>query len=617
MRPPDGGALGSPVRNFFALFFLSAIAAVPQTSAPLRYTLRFPAPQSHYVEVEAEIPSAGEAEVELMMAVWTPGSYLVRDYSGHVERVRAKRVSGAPLAVTKTRKNRWRVETGGAARFFLQYSVYCRQMTVRTNWVGAEFALLNGAPTFITRADAGTGAAPRAHLVAVELPPGWESSHSGLDAGAGPHRYAAEDFETLVDSPILAGDFQVREFAAAGKPHFLVDAGSLGAWDGGRAARDARKIVETFQRMWGAAPYERYTFFNLIGGGWGGLEHRNSSVLMTARRPASNRAAHLKWLSLVSHEYFHVWNVKRLRPRALGPFDFERETHTRDLWIAEGVTSYYDDLGVRRAGLSTDEEYIERLSEQIETLQTTPGRLAQSLSESSFDAWIKFYKPNENSKNSQVSYYNKGTLAAFLLDMRIREASGGEKSLDDAMRLAYARFSGDEGYRSEDFRRTVSEVAGEDLSAWFRRVVDSTEELEYAAALRWLGLRFKRAAAADGEEAAAWLGVKTEVRGSGRLLLVAEVLRETPAFEAGIDVGDEIVAIDGYRVLPGELGGQLEHYRPGEAAEFLVARRGEMMTIAVTFGGKPPDKWKLEVDPDADAEAEARRKAWLDPYAAP
>ncbi len=599
------------LRLFPVLFFLFEVAAVSQTPAPLRYTLRFPAPHSHYVEVEAEIPSAGEAEVELMMAVWTPGSYLVRDYSGHVEGVRAAAASGAPLAVTKTRKNRWRVRAGGEPRFFLRYGVYCRQLTVRTNWVGADFALLNGAPTFITRADAGTGAAPRAHRVAIELPPGWKSSHSGLAAGAGPHRYAAADFETLVDSPILAGNFRVSEFIVKGKPHFLVDAGSPGAWDGERAARDARKIVETFQRMWGAAPYERYSFFNLIGGGGGGLEHRNSSVLMSGRWTASTREAYLKWLRLASHEYFHVWNVKRLRPRALGPFDFERETHTRDLWIAEGITSYYDDLGVRRAGLSTDAEYLERLSQQIETLQTTPGRLVQSLSDASFDAWVKFYKQNENSKNSQVSYYNKGAVAAFLLDMRIRAASGGKKSLDDAMRLAYERFSGDEGYGSEDFRRTVSEVAGEDLSAWFRRVVDSTEELEYDAALRRLGLRFKQAGGADDEKAAAWWGAKTEVRGG--LLLVAEIPRGTPAFEAGIDVGDEIVAIDGYRLLPGELGGRLENYRPGGAAEFLVARRGEMTAIPVTFGRKPPDEWRLEIDPDAGAGAEERRKAWLNP----
>ena len=182
------------------------------------------------------------------------------------------------------------------------------------------------------------------------------------------------------------------------------------------------------------------------------------------------------------------------------------------------------------------------------------------------------------------------------------------------MRLAYARFSGNEGYRSEDFRRTVSEVAGEDLSAWFRKVVDSTEELEYDAALRWLGLRFKQAGVSE-EDAAAWLGVKTEVRGG--LLLVAEIPRGTPAFAAGIDIGDELVAIDGYRLTAGKLDEQLENYRPGEAAEFLVARRGEMMTIPLTFGRKPPDRWKLEVDPDADAEAAARRKAWLDPYATP
>ncbi len=600
------------MRNFLALFFLFEIAAVSQTSAPLRYTLRFPAPHSHYVEVEAEIPSAGESSVELMMAVWMPGSYLVRDYSGHVESVRAATADGAPLAVAKTRKNRWRVETGAAPRFILQYRVYCRQMSVRTNWVDADFALLNGAPTFITRVDAGTGAAPRAHLVDLELPPGWKSSHSGLAAGAGPNRYAVADFETLVDSPILAGNPRIREFSAAGKPHFLVEVGSSGPWDSARAAGDAQKIVEAFGRMWGDLPYERYSFFNLIVEAGGGLEHKNSTVLMTGRWAMAERETYLKWLSLVSHEYFHVWNVKRLRPRALGPFDFERETHTRDLWIAEGITSYYDDLGVRRAGLCTDEEYLERLSNQIETLQTTPGRLTQSLSESSFDAWVKLYKRDENSRNAEISYYNKGAVAAFLLDMRIRRASGGARSLDDAMRLAYARFSGDEGYRSEDFHKTAAEVAGEDLSAWFRQVVDSTEELEYAAALRYLGLRFKKAGAAEDDEPAAWWGAKTRVREG--LLTVTEVLRGAPAFEAGINVADEIVAIDGYRVLPGELDERLAKHRPGDAVEFLVARRGAMTAIRVALGREPPDEWDLEVDPDVGAGAEARRKAWLNPY---
>ncbi len=578
---------------------------------PLRYTLRFPAPHSHYVEVEAEIPSSGETAVDLMMAVWTPGSYLVRDYSGHVENVRAMTADAAPLDIEKTRKNRWRAATGGESSFILQYSVYCRQMTVRTNWVDSDFALLNGAPTFITRADAGTGETTRGHFVDIELPQGWESSHSGLAAGAGPHRYAAADFETLVDSPILAGNLKIREFNVAGKPHFLVDVGSLGPWDGERAARDARRIVETLHRLWGALPYERYSFFNLIVEAGGGLEHKNSSVLMTGRWATSTREAYLKWLSLASHEYFHVWNVKRLRPRALGPFDFEREVHTRDLWIAEGITSYYDDLAVRRAGLSTDEEYIGQLSKQIATLQTTPGRLVQSLSDSSFDAWVKLYKQDENSKNSGVSYYNKGSVAAFLLDMRIRRASDGEKSLDDAMRLAYERFSGDKGYRSEDFRKTASEVAGEDLSEWFRRAVDSTEELEYDAALGYLGLRFKKADVSENGEAAAWWGAKTDVRGG--ILLVTEIPRGTPAFEAGIDVGDEIVAIDGYRVVPGKFGERLENYRPGGTVEFLVSRRGAMTAIRAAFVREPSDEWELEIDPDAGAQAEARRKAWLSP----
>lgn len=596
------------MKRFVILYFLFEVIALSQTHDAIRYTLRFPAPQSHYVEVEAEVPTAGETSVDLMMAVWTPGSYLVRDYAGQVEDVRATNAAGNSLAIAKTHKNRWRVEASGQSTFRLTYRVYCRQMTVRTNWVDSEFALLNGAPTFITRVDSGTGDAVRGHFVKVELPAQWRQSRSGLTSGTAAHEYFAADFEALVDSPIVAGNPQTKEFSVAGKPHYLVNVGSLGPWDLDRTAKDAQTIVEYFYGMWGALPYEQYSFFNIVTEARGGLEHKNSSVLMTSRWATSTREAYVKWLSLVSHEYFHVWNVKRLRPRALGPFDYEREVYTRDLWVAEGITGYYDDLTVRRAGLSTQKEYLEQLSNQVEILQTTPGRLTQTLSESSFDAWVKLYKRDENSKNSSISYYNKGALVAFLLDVRLREESGGTKTLDDVMRLAYQRFSGDAGFSTEDFQNVASEIAGQDLTDWFRNAIDSTDELDYQPTLRYLGLRFK-SVEPDGDEPAAWMGAATERR-DGKLV-VTEVPRGTPAFEAGLNAEDEIIATDEYRVDPEKFAERLENYRPGAALELLVARREKMMVLSVVLGDEPAKVWELEPNPDADADAVARRNAWF------
>ncbi len=586
-----------------AAALLTAMPADAQRT-PIVYTLRFPAPQSGYVEVEADVPTDGRATVELMMAVWTPGSYLVREFARHVERVTASGPGGAPLAVTKTAKNRWTVETGGASAISVRYGVYCREMSVRTNWVESRFALLNGAPTFLTLVER----RGRPHEVRVELPPSWPRTVSPLPPAPGglPHRYLAQDFDTLVDSPLLAGTPAIHEFTEGGVPHVLAIEGGSGVWDGPRSARDAQEIVKANLRLWGALPYPRYVFFNMLTEAGGGLEHANSTVMMTSRWRTGTRKDYLGWLGLVSHEYFHAWNVKRLRPVELGPFDYEREVHTTSLWIAEGFTDYYDSLMVRRAGLSTREEYLEALGNSIRELQTTPGRLAMPLSSSSYDAWIKQYRPDENSPNATVSYYTKGGVVAFLLDALVRERTNGARSLDDVMRLAFTRYSGGRGYTQEEFRRTASEVAGADLSAWFRSAADRTDELSYDGALAWYGVRFKPATPRDDK---GWLGAVT--RNEGGRIVVSQVRRGTPAHEAGLNADDEIVAIGEYRVRADQLDARLEQYRPGQRVSLLIARRDELMRLDVTLGTEPARGWALEVDPEATPEQRAHLAAWL------
>ncbi len=462
----EWSSVSSPLLLALGAFVLGSalsLDAGAQSLEPIRYTLRFPEPHTHYVEVEAVYPTGRRPELDLKMAVWTPGSYLVREYSRHVEDLAAFGPDGASLAVTKTRKNRWRVATQGAAAVTVRYRVYAREMKVQTNWVEAGFAMLNGAPTFVTLLEKAT----RPHEVRLELPAGWKTSATALAKApdGAPHHYVSPDYDTLVDSPLVAGSPAVYEFEVSGTSHLLVNEGEDGVWDGKRAASDVERIVRAAERLWGSLPYPRYVFLNMITGQGGGLEHKDSTLLMTHRWATTSRSDYVGWLGLVSHEFFHAWNVKRLRPVELGPFDYENEVYTGNLWVSEGFTDYYGDLVVRRAGLSSDDEYLNELSNLIKGLQTTPGRLVQSASEASYDAWIRQYRPDENSPNVSISYYTKGAVVAFLLDTKIRQATAGRRSLDDLMRLAYARFAGPRGFTTAEFRATASEVAGVDLGA--------------------------------------------------------------------------------------------------------------------------------------------------------
>jgi predicted metalloprotease with PDZ domain len=275
-----------------------------EAADPVVYTVRFPSPVSHYAEVEAKIPVAGEKSVEVFLPVWTPGSYLVREYARNLENVHAADGAGADLAIEKTRKNRWRIAANGAREIILRYRVYCREMTVRTNWVDENFALLNGAATFISP----LGDLHRPYEVKLELPGSLKLSISGLRE-LEPNHFVAPEYDTLVDSPILAGNPVVRQFVVDGKTHYLVNEGETALWDGPRSARDAQKIVEQNLKMWGSLPYEKYVFLNLIVGGGGGLEHKNSVCMMTGRYATRTRRGYLGGLDLVSHEYFHAWNV--------------------------------------------------------------------------------------------------------------------------------------------------------------------------------------------------------------------------------------------------------------------------------------------------------------------
>lgn len=586
----------------FALLLLCAPASAAE---PIEYALSFAEAAHHYVDVELRVPTAGEPALDLMLPVWTPGSYVVRDYAGHMVSISAQTLSGRQLPITKTTSNRWRVTSEGAKTVRVRYRLFGRIYSVRTNQIEDSYALIVPAATFLTPVERREGP----YDVRVRLPKGWRRVSTGLSRHPDGARasFRAPDFDALMDAPLLVGAQAVYDFKVGGKAHQVAFLGEQGVWDGAAARDELAKLVAAHHRFWGVVPYERFTFMDLRLGGRGGLEHRNSTVVMGSPFDQRDRKKKLGWFGLLSHEYFHTWNVKRLRPIEYGPFDYEGQTPSRSLWIAEGITSYFDSLLVRRANLSTDAEYLTDLSKAIDGLSRRPGRGVQSLAEASFDAWVKAYKPDEDRANTTVSYYRKGSVVAWLLDARIRVASKHTKTLDDVMRLAYERFSGTKGYPTEAFHALATEVAGADLSSFFEAMVFGTKEPDYAEALQVFGVRFKAPTVKPGQRPKAWLGVQTH-RKNGRLL-IKSVEANSPAWTAKLDANDELIAVDGFRIADG-LEAALAPYAPNETVRFTVARRGKLRTFGARLAD-PISKRELEVDPMATTEQKARFTAWL------
>lgn len=588
------------------------VKGVDHVSADIEYTVDFGDATHHYISIRAVYPTAANADVELSMAVWTPGSYLVREYARQIEDLRVVDATGVPLTVSKGRKNRWKIHTGATPGIVVEYKLYCRELSVRTNFVDADSAVLNGAPTFLTLADDNL----RPHIVRLQLPEGFHDAVSALESDT-PNVFRAANYDELVDSPIIAGrEMEIGEFAINKIPHRLVHLGDSSQWDLQEALTDVEQLTRAEMRFWGVVPYEHYDFLNVILGVGGGLEHLDSTLMMSKALGTQKGKDYRGWLGLVSHEFFHTWNIKRLRPSALGPFDYENENHTRSLWIAEGITSYYDDLLMRRAGLLDEEQYLERLSGQILSLQSTPGRLVQPLSRASYDAWIKHYRRDENSQNTSVSYYTKGAVVAFLLDVEIRKGSEGTKSLDDLMRAMYDKYSGEQGYTPEDFRSMASEFANQDLTGFFVAALDSTDELDYTNAINYFGLALSQPndqpketpedKEIEEEEDSGWLGVTTKNS------VVKSTKRGTPGYEAGINVGDEILAIDNYRAI--DLASLLEKFAPGQKVSITLSRRGKLRTISATLGTEADTSWVLSVLETPTAAQASRYRDWVAEY---
>ena len=479
-----------------ALAAIMPLAAHAQTIA---YSMRFPSPDAHIAEVEARIPTGGKRSLDLMLPVWSPGYYVQQDYARNVQDFAATS-NGTALTVEKPKPNHWVVNTNGAANIVVNYKLLCTSRFITGCWVDSAFAVLNGPSVFITINEAHRQT-KRPYEVSLALAPTWKQSVSSLDiVGGDPNHYRGADYDTFIDSPIIAGTISLHEFDVGGSKHYLADFGELGAWNGARAAETLDRIAEEHRRFLGGLPFKKYVFLNSFRGGAGGLEHLNSSLLSSSPRPKDSLPT-VRWLKYVSHEYSHAINVKRLRPIELGPFDYEKLPNTPSLWISEGLTTYYGDLAVVRSGVGTVDDYLAGLSGLIRTVQTSPGRLVQTLEEASLTSGTTSSSGVGGDRNKTISYYDKGPVVGLIIDARIRRLTNGRKSLDDVMRLAIQKYSGERGFKPEEFVAVASSVAGADLAPLFHALLGTTEELDYSEALDWFGLKFAEPGSADASRA--------------------------------------------------------------------------------------------------------------------
>ncbi|MBX5482160.1 MAG: M61 family metallopeptidase [Myxococcaceae bacterium] len=576
----------------------------------IRYRVTLPRPHNHRFEIEAEFPAAGE-QLTVALPVWTPGSYLVREFSRHLQHVTATTLSGDRLPVTRIDKRSFRVTARGQG-VRLRYGVYANELTVRTSHLDGTHASFNGANLFLY--DEARRNVP--HRVAIDVPAGWSVFTALEREGA---EYVAADYDELVDSPFELGPHTAIEFEAAGVPHQFVVVGEPTP-DPNRLAEETRQLVETEAALFGGLPADlkRYVFFlYMTDKGRGGLEHKASTALLYPRGNLGSARGWEDLHNLIAHEYFHLWNVKRIKPRAFVPFDYAQENYTRLLWFFEGVTSYYDMLLTRRAGLTSAPRYLLRLGETLTALHGTPGRKVQSLEEASMQAWVKHYRPDENSPNSAISYYLKGEVVAWLLDLHLRRATGDQRSLDDVMRLLWQRYGDGRGVPEDGIEAAAAEVAGIDLSAFFDHALRSTEELDYSV-LSHIGLeahfRVKESPSDKGGtpprtrdgRPRGWLGLTA--RPSGTISWVAE---DSPAMNAGIYADDEVIAVDGFKVDGNGLIARAEDKAPGETLTVTLFRRDRLMEVEVTLGEKPQDAVYLTKVENPTPQQQASFAAWV------
>lgn len=594
----------------------------------IHYRILPSSPEAHLFEITLTVQRPAADGQVVSLPAWIPGSYMIRDFARNIVWLKAY-CDGAELAVRKLDKQTWQCAPCQGP-LEIRYEVYAWDLSVRSAHLDTTHGYYNGSSVFL-RVHGQDGQPCGVQI----LPPEggayaeWRVATTLPRAGAalwGFGAYQAADYDELIDHPVEMGHFDVIEFEACGVPHAMTLTGRHRA-DQARLARDLKTVCEYHIHLFGEpAPMSRYLFQVMItGDGYGGLEHRSSTSLLCSRDdlPRAGEDAvsegYRSFLGLCSHEYFHTWNIKRIKPVVFQPYDLSREVHTPLLWFFEGVTSYYDDLALVRSGLISRDSYLELLGQTVTRVLRGSGRLKQPVADSSFDAWTKFYKQDENAPNAVVSYYTKGSLIALALDLTLRNTGDGGVSLDDVMRTLWQRHA-TQGVTEEGLERLISEVAGVDLSAFFRQALRGTDDLPLAELLATCGIDYRlRPADSSGDKGGKpggkngkpriVLGVRTGDDAGGAKLL--NVFDGGAAQQAGLAAGDVVIAVDGLRVSNGSLDRVITSYAPGDSVQVHAFRRDELMTFTVVLQTAAADTCYLADLEAPDAPQQQRCDAWL------
>lgn len=595
------------IKGFWLVIcFLTGIATFTyaNTAPKIDYIVSMDEPHTHYFDVQMTVNGFKKPYIDFKMPVWTPGSYLVREYAKNVEDFTAQTTKGQALRSEKINKNTWRVYSNSAEGVQVQYKVYAFEISVRTSFLDASHGYIQPAATFMFVKELMNTLA----TLTVKPYKDWNQISTGLST-TGKDKFVLQvpNYDILVDSPIEVGTHKILEFMVRNIPHRIAMYGE-GNYDEKRLIPDIKAIVEEAVAIFDNIPYEHYTFIvhNLASGG-GGLEHLNSTTLQTSRWGYGTESGYTGFLSLVAHEYFHLWNVKRIRPKALGPFDYENENYTNLLWVSEGFTKYYEDQLLLRANLISPDQFLVMSASRIGTTENAPGNKVQSAAASSFDAWIKFYRPNENSNNTTISYYTKGAVIAMLLDLEISHSTGGKQNLDDVMRYLYNEYYKrlKRGFTDQEFGAAVEKIAGKSVDNFFKKHIYDTQPIDYNKYLGYVGLKLVNYNEGRNDP---YLGVATAL--TGGKLMVTSVMRGTAAYEYGLNVNDEILAVDKYRVTD-DLNRMIEMKKVGDKINILISRGGEIQNLEVVLDKNPNGSYRIEKADTATQQQASILQSWL------
>lgn len=602
-------------KSILSLVLLLTCIMAAKAQVKIGFEVSFKEPQAHYAEVQMNISGLVKDFVDVKMPVWTPGSYLVREFEKSVEEFKAT-ASGKAVRVEKVRKNTWRIFSAKAANIQINYRVYAFEISVRTPFIDESHAFLS--PTGIFMHPDGMIKSPSK----VKIVPfkSWSKVSTGLTPIAGESfTYKATDFDILYDSPIEVGNQDVFEFTASGVRHEVAMYGG-GNYDKEKLKIDMAKIVEQETAVYGENPNKYYLFIvhNFARGG-GGLEHLNSTTLGATRDAYNTDKGYNGFLGLVAHEYHHLWNVKRLRPIALGPFDYDNENYTTNLWVAEGFTSYYENKYMHRAGFNDANTFVNDLAGGVAVVLNTPGSKYQSASASSYDAWIIGYRPNENSKNNSISYYNKGEVIGILMDLEIINATKGAKSLDDVMKAMYLQCKTlKRGYTDAEFKAMVEKMSGISFTNFWAKYVNGVDDAEYVKYFGYAGVDISTENATPGKPVT---GASGQLSNSG--LVVTSVTRNSAAWVDGLNVNDEIISLDDVSIndalstirlksplLSLDVLPVVVRKNIGEVLKVKIKRDGIDKELSLTLKENPSVRLKATINENATPAQKAVFKKW-------